>query len=192
MDKRKQKGEQTRKEIILAASHLFQTQGYSATSLSQLIDICRHPKGVIYFHFPGGKEEIAIAVVRMSIEEISELIREVFAESSSIGEVMNKICAIFAERLERSSYRNGCPITPLSTSSAEESKEIRSLCGDGYNRWQSDIEVCLANIQGLAIDPEPMASLLLSSIEGAVLLSQARGNTLALQSLPRTFDQFFV
>ena len=51
----------TRERILRAATRLFQTRGYHGARLSEILDVAHAPKGSLYHHFPGGKEDLAIA-----------------------------------------------------------------------------------------------------------------------------------
>ena len=56
------KGDATRERMVESATRLFMAQGYAATGLKQIIEEGEAPRGSLYFHFPGGKEELAVAV----------------------------------------------------------------------------------------------------------------------------------
>jgi AcrR family transcriptional regulator len=64
-----EKGGETRRRIVEAAASLFMERGYSATSLSDLIEAAGLTKGGFYFHF-GSKSEVAVEVVRSRAEEL--------------------------------------------------------------------------------------------------------------------------
>jgi TetR/AcrR family transcriptional repressor of lmrAB and yxaGH operons len=49
----------SKQRMIAATATLMQRQGYHATGLNQIVKEARAPKGSLYFHFPGGKEELA-------------------------------------------------------------------------------------------------------------------------------------
>ena len=53
----------TRERLIRAAVFLFQNQGYHGAGLAAILARARAPKGSLYHHFPGGKEDLAIAAV---------------------------------------------------------------------------------------------------------------------------------
>jgi len=53
----------TRARIVHSARTLLRRQGYHGTGLAQIIEHCGAPRGSVYFLFPGGKEEIAVADV---------------------------------------------------------------------------------------------------------------------------------
>src|ERR1700754_4254703 len=48
--------------MIAAARRLFRQHGYFGTALSDVVAESSAPRGSLYFHFPGGKEELATEV----------------------------------------------------------------------------------------------------------------------------------
>jgi TetR/AcrR family transcriptional repressor of lmrAB and yxaGH operons len=67
----------TRDNIIDVAKTLFQIQGYHATGINQIIRESDVPKGSLYYHFPNGKEEIAIAAVESVMKLIKTLVTSI-------------------------------------------------------------------------------------------------------------------
>jgi TetR/AcrR family transcriptional regulator, lmrAB and yxaGH operons repressor len=53
----------TRSRILQAAQRLFRKRGYHATGLNDILELAQAPKGSMYHHFPGGKEEIGVCVI---------------------------------------------------------------------------------------------------------------------------------
>ena len=51
-------------ELLSAATEIFRTRGYEGTSLSQLSEATGLEKASLYHRFPGGKAELALAVVQ--------------------------------------------------------------------------------------------------------------------------------
>src|SRR5258707_3064675 len=49
----------SKERMIAAARRLFREYGYLGTALSDVVTESAAPRGSIYFHFPGGKEELA-------------------------------------------------------------------------------------------------------------------------------------
>ena len=48
----------TREQIIEKTCELIELQGFNATGVNQIIRESGTPKGSLYYHFPGGKEEL--------------------------------------------------------------------------------------------------------------------------------------
>jgi len=184
IDQRRSKGAKTRKKVLESAAHLFQQQGYAATSINQIISTSGQPKGSLYFHFPGGKQEIAAAAAAQSSEIILALIKEVFATSETLREAIEAVATAFSNQLQASNYCDGCPISPLATSSTGEVTVLQQSCAGAFDEWLAAIEAGLSAHGITTSECSSLASLILSSVEGAILLSQARHNTDALDGLP--------
>ena len=50
--------------MLKKAADLFQRQGFHATGLKQILEESGAPRGSLYFHFPGGKEQLAVEALR--------------------------------------------------------------------------------------------------------------------------------
>ena len=85
------KGERTKSKIVEEASRLFRTQGFSATGLKQIIEESETPRGSLYYHFPGGKEELAREVIEHHTEEVVAQMRRAFKETSGAAEGLARL-----------------------------------------------------------------------------------------------------
>src|SRR5271156_5491448 len=53
----------SKEKTIIAAAKLLRRHGYNGTALSDILAAADSPRGSLYFHFPNGKEEIAVAAL---------------------------------------------------------------------------------------------------------------------------------
>ena len=56
----------SKEKILTAASRLFQTKGYNATGLNEILKESDSPKGSLYYYFSNGKEEVALEAIKLS------------------------------------------------------------------------------------------------------------------------------
>ena len=73
-----------RAEIISAAKAIFAEKGYTSATLSAIADRAEFGKGTIYNYFPGGKEEILIAIFDQLYQGLKEIISESFEQDESL------------------------------------------------------------------------------------------------------------
>ncbi|WP_333696765.1 TetR/AcrR family transcriptional regulator, partial [Phaeobacter italicus] len=55
---------ENRDKLIRTASRLFRSKGYDGVGLKEILAAADLPKGSLYYHFPGGKVELADAATR--------------------------------------------------------------------------------------------------------------------------------
>lgn len=63
----------TKDEIIRTTAKLIQEKGYVGTGLKEIIEQSGAPRGSIYYHFPDGKEQIALEAVKWTREAAAAL-----------------------------------------------------------------------------------------------------------------------
>lgn len=160
--------------MLDTAAELFGRQGYQATGLNQLVSASGAPKGSLYFHFPGGKEQIATEALQVSSARMCDLLRALVRETPEPGECVARVVDVLADDLVESDFRSGCPLAAVTMDAAGESESIRRVCADGYTSWQGIISELLG-AQGIDLDRASVLSVVvLSSIEGALLLAKTR------------------
>ena len=56
----------TRDRLVQVSAALLQRQGLTGTGIKQILAEARAPYSSLYHHFPGGKDELAAAAIRVS------------------------------------------------------------------------------------------------------------------------------
>ncbi|TCO58192.1 TetR/AcrR family transcriptional regulator [Actinocrispum wychmicini] len=163
----------TRERVLRTAAVLFRTQGYHATGLNQVLAEGGAPKGSLYFHFPGGKEQLAVESLRLSAAEFQ-------AELRAAGSIEAALEAL-AQLLVASDFREGCPIATVALDVVNENDQIRQACAEAYAGWTDLIMEFLTRqrVPGAA----DLATVVLAAIEGALLLARTRRDLTPLRQV---------
>jgi AcrR family transcriptional regulator len=66
---RPERRQRTRGDLLAAARAVFERHGFHRASLDQIADEAGYTKGAVYSHFPGGKDELFLAVLDRHIDE---------------------------------------------------------------------------------------------------------------------------
>ncbi len=175
------KGERTRGRMIKTCSQLMRRRGYAATALSDVVAESAAPRGSMYFHFPDGKEQLAEESVRRSVDAVTSAIETTFEAASGPGGAMEGVARLLASNLERSAFRDGCPVGTVTLEMAAESELIRAACAAGFERWQLQIAAHLRDWGVAANRADDLALLIVSAFEGALMVARARRDTTPLQ-----------
>src|SRR5580704_13413863 len=83
----------SRKKMVQSAASLIGAQGMNATSFSEVLADSGAPRGSIYFHFPGGKRELAKDAIRLTCEQVLAHMRA--NAGSSPTDVLRHFVALF-------------------------------------------------------------------------------------------------
>ncbi|MGI5414992.1 LmrA/YxaF family transcription factor [Actinomadura luteofluorescens] len=174
---------QTRQRILDTAKTLFHRQGYHATGVNQIIAEAAAPKGVLYFHFPGGKEQLAAETVLQAGQEMGLALDAILAQSDDLATAAHGIAELLGTALEQTQFREGCPIASVALDVAADSDQVRAACAQGYQQW---IDLIAARLRQRGVPDHSvheLAVFILSSIEGALLLARVQHDTAPLKDV---------
>lgn len=172
----------TRQRMLESAADLFHTQGYHATGLNQLVSAGGAPKGSLYFHFPGGKEQLAAEAVGLSAERLRDLLRQHLAAAPDLGSAINSVIEALAGNLLDSDFQRGCPMATVAMDAAGTTP-VRQACSKGYASWQSEIAEYLVTNGMEGERAGVLSTVVLSSIEGALMLAKTHRDLAPLHAV---------
>lgn len=170
------KGERTRQRIVEQAAPVFNTFGYSGTSMAELTKATGLEKGGIYNHFPS-KEALALAAFDYAVGVITAQLGAVVAGKASARERLLAVLAFFADYVERPPVAGGCPILNTAVEADDTEPALRERAQAAMNQLQKLIGVTVK--QGVATgelrpdaDPRTVATILTATVEGAIMLGR--------------------
>lgn len=167
--------------MIEATRASIERRGYFGTGLNQILADSDTPRGSLYFHFPGGKDELVAAAVIRSTDSIEAAIRD--ADITDPAAAITGLIALLSDRLEESGWARGCPIATVALEVAGDNDTVQRACAEVYERWTRAISVIL-RAAGRS-DADDLAVALLALIEGGLILAQAQRSRAPLDSVAR-------
>lgn len=172
-----------RADAIATAARLFHHQGYHGTGLAQVLAESGAPKGSFYFHFPGGKEQLAVEAVKASSTTVEALITNAAERAHDAPDVIRRAGRAIARWLEETNFEEGCAVATLAAEAAGTSPALREACENAYARWQRLFAEGLRQ-RGVADAPaNELATLTVAAIEGATLIARTERRADALKTV---------
>src|ERR1700751_6171594 len=98
----------SRSRMLQAAPDLFRQRCYHGTAFSDVIGASGAPRGSTYFHFPGGKQQLAREAIALAGDEIEKLVAQAADRADGPGSLVRALGDMVAAPLESSDYRSGC------------------------------------------------------------------------------------
>jgi TetR/AcrR family transcriptional repressor of lmrAB and yxaGH operons len=161
---------QTSKEqMIEGALALLAKNGLQATSFSEVLALTKAPRGSIYHHFPGGKEELVAAALSLSEQKTLESIKGLSGDTPE--KITEGFLGLWRYLLTTSNFTAGCSAVAVTV--ATDSPMLLERTTSIFRSWQQQlskqfVEAGLAKKEAL-----DFATVLIASSEGAVVMARA-------------------
>lgn len=174
------KAQATRERILRAANELFYLHGYTATGLERIIAAAGVTKGNFYYHFKS-KEELAVAVIDWHREQAAREIgiERILAAHSPVAAVLALVESI-AQRLTCTpdARIRGCFFGNFALELATGNEAVRRKVQEFFSATRALLRSLLERAKAAGevradLDCDAAAGLVLSLMEGAVLLDKA-------------------
>ena len=157
-------------------SSALQRRGYHGTGLAELLAEADAPKGVLYHHFPGGKSALAVASIEATIGRIAAgLARQVEREGDVVAG-LRSFMAGAQKQLAAGDFERGCPLATVALESTAEDVEVRAALANGFSVLRGHISAALAATGVSAAQSRQLASLAISTYEGALMQARVAGS----------------
>jgi AcrR family transcriptional regulator len=172
--------------IVRAAATLFRRNGYAATGINEIAEVSGAPKGSLYHYFPKGKDEIAEAAVRFAGKGVVATLEKLEREHQSAASMMRAYCRLLAGWMAKSGFRDGCPIATTLLESAPQSSEMAAVGREAFAGWCGVIARALARDGFGKVEARRLATLAVSSIEGALILARVEGSAAPIEDVAKS------
>jgi AcrR family transcriptional regulator len=160
----------TRDQMIEGAIRLLASKGVYGASLNQVLELTGSPRGSVYHHFPGGRDELLGEALELTGRRHDEWM------SAYAGTSVEQVVAGFLEFWRRvlggSDTQSGCPILAVTVSAPD---------GELFDKASEVFDVSLGHLSRLLRevgvgrrDADDLATFLVASAEGAVVLARAQ------------------
>jgi TetR/AcrR family transcriptional repressor of lmrAB and yxaGH operons len=163
----------TRARILETTGLLLRQRGYHGTSLNDILSASGAPRGSLYFHFPGGKDQLVIEVTRDSVAGVTKRLTDALAAEHDPAVAVHHIYQSVARMLEDNQFSLGCPIAPVVLDSPTDVPELAELCRTAFEQWIGLLRAAFIRAGVPENRAHALALLVESSLEGLMVIARA-------------------
>jgi TetR/AcrR family transcriptional repressor of nem operon len=179
------KGRETHRRIVSEAADLMYKQGVAGTSIEQVQSAAGVSASQIYYYF-GDKDGLVRAVIDYQTENVLGVQKPLLANLDSI-EALQAWRDVIVSIHRDGRNQQGCPMGSLSSELTRSTPEARADLLAGFKRWEQALRDGLGVMRDRGelpdrVDPERFALALLAAVQGGLVLTQARRDTVALEA----------
>ncbi len=177
------RGRASRERIVERAADLFAARGIAATSVDEVLAAAGAGKGQFYHYFRG-RDELAAAAVGYRCAQVVAGLTQALGDVGSLAGLEAALSG-FIDGFEQAGLP-GCPIGTLAAEVAGRNEEARIRAAAGFDAWERLLADAVERMRqrGELRAGAPAAELatgLLASIEGGMVLSQTRQDVASLR-----------
>lgn len=174
------KAERTRAFIIEQSAPVFNRKGYAATSLSDIMEVTGLTKGAVYGNF-ADKEEVAVAVYHYHINNLIRKLDDAMSGHDTRAEQLMAFTTFYRKNWKKIFERGGCPLQNASVEADDNLDYLKPHVQQTVRSWVKGFARIIQRGQEQGefrkkIDPEEYACLMISMMEGGIMMGKTMGN----------------
>jgi len=163
-----------KQRMVQAAKQLIRERGYHATAISDVLERSAAPRGSVYFHFPGGKAQLAIEAAEAHAHEQVKYIDQAAEEADSAAQLVENYIDLGRDGLVASDYSRGCGIAPLVTEAArEESPDVEATSRHAFAAMIDRLAFHFVDFGLDRAAARQLADAVIAATEGALVTARA-------------------
>lgn len=172
----------TRQTIVAATNELWRRQGYNATGMSEISRMSGATTGSIYHFFPGGKAELARAVIAETGAAYGDLFELILSDFDDLADGVDGFFVAAAEALEADDFIDLCPIGTVAREVASTDASLREATNLVFGDWARRFSDRLV-AEGIEVtEAEAVSAALIGLVEGGFVLARVRRDASLLHS----------
>ncbi|MBW5448910.1 TetR family transcriptional regulator [Cohnella sp. CFH 77786] len=170
------KSEKTRRLIIAKSAELFNAKGYAGSSIQDVMDVTGLSKGAIYRTF-AGKDDIAVEAFAYAGDLLMERFQEAADKATSAIDKVIAVCEVHRDPVGDPPLEGGCPLLNTAVEADDGYAALREPALAAFDRFVALVRSILdKGVQDGELrsdmETEPIASFVVTSLEGGVMASR--------------------
>ncbi|MER7007289.1 TetR/AcrR family transcriptional regulator [Dactylosporangium sp. NPDC000555] len=167
---------EVRQRMVGSALQLIAERGVQGTSFADVLERSGAPRGSVYHHFPGGKDEMVRAAMDYMATDGRAALKAL-AGADPAG-IVTGFVNLWRGLLKRDDFAVGCAVAGVTVTA--EADDLRAAARTVFEAWVEDLAGLFVAAGVDETRAEAFAWMLLASTEGAVVIARAQRSTRAL------------
>jgi AcrR family transcriptional regulator len=169
--------------MIVSTSLLIRERGARATSLDAVLEHSGAPRGSVYHHFPGGRDQLLREATDFAGDYVAGRLERVSGDGPLAA--IEALYDWYRESLLENDFRAGCPVVAVVVEASQEGPDLLDAARAAFERWRRALA---SELEAAGIDAsraDELGMLVLAAFEGALILGRAYRDLAPLDSVRR-------
>lgn len=188
------KGTETRKMILRKSAVIFNQQGFTGSSMSDIMKATGLEKGGIYRHFKN-KDELALEAFEYAIGVLRDRYRVAIAGKNSAEDKLISVLSVYSNIDKEPPLEGGCPLLNTAIDTDDTHPLLQKRAQEAMNEWLRFLKFILN--EGIVsgefrpnLNVEEAAIFLTSAFEGNIMMGKLFNNSGYVQKYINQLKQY--
>nr|WP_245805360.1 TetR family transcriptional regulator C-terminal domain-containing protein [Amycolatopsis australiensis] len=143
------------------------------------------PRGSLQHYFPGGKDQLIGEAVAWAGDYAARRVARLAAKLTdpAPGRLFEAMAAQWRDEFTAQGFDAGCPLVATVADTAATSDGLREAVAKAFDGWQRPVAATLEELGVPASRSTSLAVLMLSTLEGAIVLARAHRSVAPLDTV---------
>src|SRR5690349_11872692 len=185
------KGRRSRQKIVETAAVLFNQKGFTGCSMGDIVMASGSEKGTLYSHF-STKEELALLAFDYAWKDTSD---KRVRSLDTVSNAIDKLKLHIDNYVNTPSFPGGCPLLNFAVDADDGNLALRTQVRKALKGWKGFLAKVIEDGQlagevNPEVDPDTVAHLVISVLEGATVVSRINKRSAALNDAQRHLNMY--
>lgn len=172
-----------RERMVYSAAQLIRTQGVSGTGMREVVEHASAPRGSLQHYFPGGKDQLVREAVTWAGSFAAARVKRCAQQAPTPSGLLAGMVGQWRDQFREDGFAAGCPLVATTADVVAANKKLRDAVKDGFETW---LEPVAESLRDMGVPEErcrTLALLMISSLEGAIVLARAQEDVAPLDAV---------
>jgi TetR/AcrR family transcriptional regulator, lmrAB and yxaGH operons repressor len=172
--------------MLVSAAELMRERGAAGVTIDAVLSRSSAPRGSVYYHFPGGRNQILAEALRYAGDVITTRIDNAIADGAHT--LMSSFVEFWDQVLPGSDFTAGCPVVAAATASTDDEPQLTAVAGEIFRRWHEAMVRAFERDGFDTAEAQSLATMCIASLEGAVVLCRATRSSAPLRDVASSVE----
>jgi AcrR family transcriptional regulator len=173
--------------MVFSAAQILREGGVAAVGMREVAARANAPRGSLQHYFPGGKQQLVSEAVAWAGHYAAGRVPRFLAALSepSPSALFAAMVRQWTDELSATGVLAGCPVAAATADSAEAVESTRAAAAEAFACWRRPVAEALTRMGVPPGRARTLATLMVSALEGAILIARAERSPGALTTVAR-------
>jgi AcrR family transcriptional regulator len=157
--------------MLVSAAEVLRERGAAGVTIDEVLARSGAPRGSVYHHFPGGRNQILTEALHVAGETLTAAIEKAAEHGEMV--LLRRFIEFWERTLRDSDFTAGCPVVAAATGSADEEPQLTADAGRIFGDWLDALTRAFVADGFGPSDAASLATMSIAAIEGAVVLCRS-------------------